>query len=279
MVDPTVMAAEPRKTETPDFGELVAAAGRGDQPAVIRIASQILADRPGDDAAHELRARALRALGRLTEAEADAQAAVRLDPDEVRYRELLAQVLSEAGAHREAADEYARLARVDPRQREWVRAEAVERLAAADADAAVTAARAALRLDPTDAVAQLTLTRGLLRAGQAQPALEAAERAVALAPDDPRAREVQADARWLAGDEAGALAAYAALAREGEGAVRDEALEKARRLYRSRAGVLGRVLAAARPLFAALLRAGRLRLPVSASATDGSATSPPAPQP
>lgn len=266
-------------TTAPEFGELVAAAGRGDNPAVVRLASEILADRPGDDAAHELRARALRALGRLTEAEADAQAAVRLDPDEVRYRELLAQVLSEAGAHREAADEYARLARMDPRQPEWIRAESVERLAAADAEAAVVAARAALRLDPTDAVAQLTLTRALLRAGQALPALEAAERAVALAPTDLRAREAQADARWLSGDEPGALAAYAALAREGEGAVRDEAVDKARRLYRSRAGIVGRVLTAARPLFAVALRAGRLRLPTSAAATGGNATSQPGPRP
>lgn len=266
-------------TTAPDFGELLAAAGRDDHPAVIRIASQLLADRPGDDAAHELRARALRALGRLVEAEADAQAAVRLDPDEVRYRELLAQVLSEAGAHREAAEEYARLARIDPRQSEWIRAESVERLASADADAAVTAARAALRLDPTDAVAQMTLTRGLLRVGQALPALEAAERAMALAPDDPRAREAQADARWLAGDEPGALAGYAALAREGDGVIRDEAVEKARRLYRSRAGVIGRLLTAVRPLFAVLLRAGRLRLPASAAAIDGSATSPPGPPP
>ncbi|MGH2462526.1 MAG: hypothetical protein ACRDFZ_02725 [Candidatus Limnocylindria bacterium] len=262
----------------PDFSELLAAAEQGDHPAVIRIASQILADRPGDDAAHELRARALRALGRLIEAEADAQAAVRLDPDEVRYRELLAEVLSEAGAHREAADEYARLARIDPRQLEWIRAESVERLAAADAEAAVTAARAALRLDPTDAVAQLTLTRGLLRVGQALPALEAAERAIALTPDDPQAREAQADARWLAGDEPGALAGYASLAREGEGAIRNDAVEKARRLYRSRAGVIGRLLAAARPLFAVLLRAERLRLPASVAAIDGSA-SPPGPPP
>ena len=48
-------------------------------------------------------ARALLALGRLDEAERHAQDAVRLDPEEVRYRELLAQVLSAGGAHRDAA--------------------------------------------------------------------------------------------------------------------------------------------------------------------------------
>jgi len=266
-------------TAAPDFGALSAAAARGDHPAVIRLAGEILAHRPGDDATYELRARAYLALGRLDDAEADANTAVRLDPDEIRYRELLAQVLSAAGAHREAAEEYARLARLDPRQPEWIRAEAAERLASADAEAAVEAARRALRLEPNDAEAQLALAHGLLRAGQAVPALEAAVRAVALSPGDPMAREAEADARWLAGDESGALAAYAALAREEVGAVRDRAVDKARALYRSRAGLGGRLLAALRPLFAAALRADRLRLPALAVASGGSATSPPGPRP
>ena len=192
------------------FAELTAAADRGDHERVISLADAVLADNPGQDAAHELRARALLALGRLAEAEVDAQAAVRLDPDEIRYRELLAEVLAASGAHREAADEYGRLARLDPRQAAWVRAEADERLAAAEADEAVMAARRALRLDPDDAAAQLTLTRGLLRAGQATAALEAAERAMVLSPDDDAARETLADAQWLAGDEVRALAGYAA---------------------------------------------------------------------
>lgn len=264
-------------TAAPDFGALSAAAARGDHPAVIRLAGEILAQRPGDDAAYELRARSLQAVGRLDEAEADAKAAVRLDPDEIRYRELLAQVLSAAGAHREAAEEYARLARLDPRQPEWIRAEAAERLASADAEAAVEAARRALRLDPNDATAQLALAHGLLRAGQAHPALEAAQRAVALAGGDPRAREAEADARWLAGDESGALVAYSALAREEVGEVRHAAVDKARALYRSRAGVVGRLLAALRPLFAAALRADRLRLERPVADGGGSATPPPGP--
>ncbi len=201
------------------FAELTAAADRGDHERVISLADALLAANPGQDAAHELRARALLALGRLAEAEVDAQAAVRLDPDEIRYRELLAEVLAASGAHREAADEYGRLARLDPRQAAWVRAEADERLAAAEADEAVMAARRALRLDPDDAAAQLTLTRGLLRAGQATAALEAAERAMVLSPGDDAARETLADAQWLAGDEPRALAGYAALAR-GSGRIR-----------------------------------------------------------
>ena len=93
--------------------------GRHDD--VLRLTDAILEERPGDDAAHEYRARALLALGRLDEAEQHAQDAVRLDPDEVRYAELLAQVLSSRGAHRDAAVEFGRLARNDPGQTTWTR--------------------------------------------------------------------------------------------------------------------------------------------------------------
>lgn len=254
----------------PPLDELTAAAARGEHEAVIGLATAVLADHPGTDIAHELRGRAELALGRLSEAEADAQAAVRLDPDEVRYRELLADVLAATGAHREAADEYARLSRHDPRQAAWARAEAGERLAAAESEEAVAAARHALRLDPGDAAAQVTLARGLLRAGQATPALAAAERAVALAPENGEARETVADAHWLAGAEAEALEAYAALARTGDPTVAGRAVDKARSLYRSRAGFGGRLLATIGPLFAAALRAGRVRLPAGAGGAGGS---------
>ncbi|HET9498583.1 MAG TPA: tetratricopeptide repeat protein [Candidatus Limnocylindria bacterium] len=257
------------------FDELTAAADRGDHDAVIRLATAILADQPGNDAARALRARAHLALGHLADAEADAQAAVRLDPDEVRYRELLAETLSASGAHREAAEEFARLARLDPRQAAWAREEATERLAAAESEEAVEAARRALRLDPADTAAQLTLTRGLLRAGQATLALEAAERSVALSSNDGAVREALADAQWLAGDEAAALAGYAALARDSDRELAGKAVDKGRSLYRSRAGVGGRLLAAVPPLFAVALRAGRLRLPAPADVGGGSEPRPP----
>ena len=67
---------------------------RAEYDEVLRLTEALLDTRPGDDAAHEFRARAMLALGRLDEAERHAQDAVRLDPDEIRYRELLAQVLS-----------------------------------------------------------------------------------------------------------------------------------------------------------------------------------------
>src|SRR5918999_1896722 len=143
------------------FGAAQAALQAGDHAEVLRLTDEVLAERPGDDAAHELRARALLALGRLDEAEDDAQDAVRLDPDEVRYRDLLAQVLSRRGAHREAAAEYGRLARNAPRLAEWTVAEAQERLGSAEPGMSVEAARRAVRLDPANASAQLGLSRGL----------------------------------------------------------------------------------------------------------------------
>src|SRR5918992_6042556 len=126
----------------------------GDHESVVRLTDALLADRPGDDAAHELRARSLLALGRVEEAERHVQDAVRLDPDEVRYRELLADVLAREGAHRDAATEFGRLARDDPRQTDWVLSEARERLGADQPEMSVDAARRAGRPPPSAGGAQ-----------------------------------------------------------------------------------------------------------------------------
>ncbi len=220
----------------------------------------MLAERPGDDAAHELRARAFLALGRSAEAEREVSDAVRLDPEEVRYRELLAEVLAARGAHRDAAAEFGSLARDDPRQPEWTVAEARERLDAAQPEMGVDAARRALRLDPDDFSAQLALSQGLARTGDQAGALEAALRAARLRGDDPQAREALADARWLAGDPAIALDAFAALAAELHGADRARVVRKALALYRQRITGAGRLLAAVPPLFSVALRLGWVHL-------------------
>jgi Flp pilus assembly protein TadD len=229
---------------------------RGDHDEVLRLTASILAERPGDDAAHEFRARALLALGRAEEAERHASDAVRLDPDEIRYRELLAQALAAHGAHRDAAVEYQRLARNDPRQPAWIVAEAAERLDAAQAGEAVDAARRAVRLDPRNAAAQLALAQGLTCLGDARGALQAAGSAVELLPGDPAAREALADARWLAGQEAAAFSDFRALAFGLSGPARERVTGKARAVYRGRAGPLGRLLAAVPWAFAVALRRG-----------------------
>jgi Flp pilus assembly protein TadD len=229
---------------------------RGDHEAVLRLTESMLAERPGDDAAHEFRARSLLALGRAEEAERHASDAVRLDPDEIRYRELLAQALAARGAHRDAAVEYRRLARNDPRQPAWIVAEAAERLDAAQAGEAVDAARRAVRLDPRNAAAQLALAQGLARMGDARGALQAAGSAVELLPGDPAAREALADARLLAGQEAAAFADFRSLAMELSGPARERAIGKARALYSRRAGPIGRLLAAVPWAFVIALRRG-----------------------
>jgi len=226
----------------------------------LRRSDAILAERPGDDAAHETRARALLALGRLEEAEADAMDAVRLDPDEVRYRELLAEIQSQRGEHADAAAEYARLARNDPRQVAWTVAEAAERIEAADAGKGVEAARRAVRLDPSSFDAQLALARGLIHLGDAAAALPAATRASELRPGDAAAREALADALWLAGREPAAFDEFGALAAELSGHDRERVLAKARSLYRQRAGWLGRLVASSGWTFAIALGRGWLRV-------------------
>ena len=229
--------------------------GGGDE-TIARTTARLL-ERPGDDAAHAERASALRDLGLLEEAERDAADAVRLDPDEVRYRELLAEIQSRRGEHADAAAEYARLARRDPRQVAWTMAEAAERMEAADAEKAVEAARRAVRLDPGNFDAQLALARGLVRVGDVASALPAAARASDLRPGDPHARETLADALWLAGHEAAAFDEFLGLARILSGDDCDRVVAKARSLYRQRAGWFGRLIAVS-PIFAVAFRRGWL---------------------
>jgi tetratricopeptide (TPR) repeat protein len=240
--------------------EVEAALEKGDHELVLRLTDAILAERPGDDAAHEFRARALLALGRPEEAERHAADAVRLDPDEVRYRELLAQTLSALGAHRDAAAEFGRLARNDPRQTTWTLAEAEERLGAAQPGMGVEAARRAVRLAPRNGRAQLALSNALARTGDARGAYQAATAAAELLPGDPAAREALADASWLADEDAAAFSEYGALASDAQGSDRDRVVGKARTLYRQHAGLAGRLVAAVEPVFRLALGRGWLHV-------------------
>ncbi len=232
-----------------------------DDPAgLVAAATERLAARPGDDAAHEARARALLTLGRLAEAEADAMDAVRLDPEEIRYRELLAEVQSLRGEHADAAAEYARLARRDPRQVAWTVAEAAERIEGSDAAKGVEAARRAVRLEPGNFDAQLALARGLIRVGDAAGALPAARRAAELRPADAAGREALADAFWLAEQAPAAFHEFRVLADELSGADRRRVIAKARSLYRGQASWVGRLLTGPRAVFALALRRGWLHV-------------------
>jgi predicted Zn-dependent protease len=229
---------------------------RGDHAAVLVATETRLAEFPGDDAAHELRARALLALGRTAEAEQHAADAVRLDPEEIRYRELMAQVLAAGGAHRDAADEFRRLARNDPAQGEWTLAEAEERLDASQPRLGVEAAERAVRLDPRNGSAQLTLSQALARTGDGPGALRAAGAALRLLGGHADAREAVADARWLMNEDAAAFDEYRTLAGELDGDARRRVIDKARALYRQKTGTLGRILAAIGPLWTLAFRNG-----------------------
>lgn len=240
--------------------EIQASHERGDHEAVLRETERRLANRPGDDAAHEYRARALLALGRLEEAAEHAQDAVRLDPDEIRYRELLAQVLSQQGAHGDAAAEFGRLARNDPGQTTWTLAEAQERLGASQPAMGLEAARRAVRLEPRNGRAQLALSQALARTGDARGAFQAAGAATRLLGGLPEAREALADARWLGNDDATAFDEFRSLADEMRGVDADRIIAKARTLYRQHAGWAGRLVAGIGPLFAFAFRRGLVRV-------------------
>src|SRR5918999_3993015 len=174
-----------RDAGRPTVRDLQTALERSDPEAVLDLTADILQHRPGDDAAHEYRARALLELGRVREAERHAADAVRLDPEEIRYRELLAEILSREGAHRDAADEFGRLARNDPRETTWTVAEARERLGAAQPGMSVDAARRAVKLEPRNGRAQLALAEALIRVGDARGAFQAATLAAELLPGEP----------------------------------------------------------------------------------------------
>jgi predicted Zn-dependent protease len=245
---------------TANLESAAAALERGMHEEVLRLTDVMLAEAPGNDAAHEYRARALLALGRLAEAEGHAKDAVRLDPEEIRYRELLAQVLSREGAHRDAAAEFGRLARNDPRQPGWTVAEAEELLGASQPAMGVDAARRAVAIDPRNGAAQLALAQGLIRTGDAAGALAAASRAVALLPGNDIALEALADAQWLADGDAAAFATFRDLAQRLAAADRRRVLAKARALYRQHAGALGRGVASVGPLFALAFSRGWLHV-------------------
>jgi Flp pilus assembly protein TadD len=240
--------------------DVAEALASGDHERVLRLTGAILAEAPGNDAAHEHRARSLLAIGRLDEAERHAQDAVRLDPEEIRYRELLAEILSREGAHRDAAAEFGRLARNDPAEPTWTVAEARERIDAAQPGMGVEAARRAVKLEPRNGRAQLALSQALSRTGDARGAFQAATLATELLPGDHSAREALADAHYLAGQEAAAFNEFRALANELSGRDRDRVVSKARALYRRQAGLLGRLVAGIGPAFELAFGNGWLRI-------------------
>ena len=244
------------------YSKVAAALAAGDHETVLRLTDELIAAHPGDDAAHALRARSLLALGRLEEAEQDAADAVRLDPDEIGYREILAEIRSRRGAHGDAAFEYARLARNDPRRAEWTVAEARERVDAHEPETAILAARRALRLDPHNAQARLALARALVALGDRREALDAAVAALELLPGDPEVEEVVGDAHAVAGERQLAFGHYRQIVADGlaSGSQRERVIDKARRLYRAHGGAMGGPIAGWPSLFRWIFQRGWLSI-------------------
>ena len=146
------------------------------------------------------------------------------------------------GAHRDAAVEFGRLARNDPRQTTWTVAEAEERLGAAQPGMGVDAARRAVRLAPDNGRAQLALAQALARTGDARGAFQAATRAASCCPAiRPPARRWPMPSGWRRGR--GCLRRVPGARRRARPAAPRRVVRKARTLYRQHAGWLGRLVA------------------------------------
>lgn len=99
---------------------------------------------------------------------------------------------------------------IAPRDARLLAGRATASLALDLADDALADARSAVDHDPRSLVAWETLADVMMARGDGAAAGEAIERLLALAPDHPEGLRLRGDARWDAGDIAGAVADYAA---------------------------------------------------------------------
>jgi Flp pilus assembly protein TadD len=125
----------------------------------------------------------------------------------------------------------------------------------------VDAARRAVRLDPRNGRAQLTLSQALARTGDAPGALQAAGAAFHLLGGLPEAREALADAEWLSDQDAAAFGEFRALVKLlSSKEDRRRVTAKARALYLQHAGWFGRMVAWVPALFGLAFRNGWLHV-------------------
>jgi Flp pilus assembly protein TadD len=205
---PTGVAEWPRSATFNFLG--LAWQERGDPAAALGWFERALEDVPGNAAARFNAGRSLLLLGREVEAREHLEQAARLEPAFAADAFLL---LGEFHAEHDdlegALALVARARELDPLHARAANAEGVVLRRLDRVEEAVAAYAEAVRLDGRLAEARnnlawLLATDGRVRDGRA--ALEQAERAAALAPEDLRVRETLAAARAASGDFAGARA-------------------------------------------------------------------------
>jgi tetratricopeptide (TPR) repeat protein len=186
-----------------DFLSRGAAALAEDQTfGAIEAYSGAIAWRPDSTLAHLRRGEAYQRRNELEKATKDFRRAAELDPSATRPLEALGDILYQRGRFQRAADVYERRLAIDTQPRITLKL-AVARYRAGRLDEALAAARDAARLDENLADAHYLIGICLRAQQQPQEAINALEKAAAIAPAMIRAREELAEL-------------YAALGRRGD---------------------------------------------------------------
>lgn len=181
-VTPKIDPGEKVATALLELGQQKFAAG--DNEAALTAFGKAHDAHPRDPRPYYMRATVYQKLGKLTEAEADLRAALRLEPRLYDVRAELAAILTNGGRAAEAEELLAGVVRERPEHYEaWFNLGVARDALSRFADA-VEAYRRAARLKPQDADVRVLLATALRRAGRLDEAVAVAKEAVTLAPDD-----------------------------------------------------------------------------------------------
>ncbi len=159
----------------------------GERATALALADSVIRQAPARPEGYVWKAVVLRELGQLRMAESELREALRLQPDHVEARLLLARVVQQQGRLQEALGQYQQALRRAPetlRAAAWLQLGHVYR-ELGRLDSAAVSFQEALRLDSTLAAAWDGLRQVHELEGRLPEALAAAQKAQQQAPDDP----------------------------------------------------------------------------------------------
>ena len=191
----------------------VVALQRGDLSAAENQISQALASKPRDPAALNNLGTVLLRARRLEEARENFKRAAKAQPTFVDAQSNLGNVLRQLGRVAESVAPLKRAFAGQPKSTVIADLLGASRLDTGDGRGAVAVFESIVKARPREAGGWTHLSIASQMAGNPKRALEAADAALALAPDDPRALGQRGRALAATGDTVGAHAAFAASAR------------------------------------------------------------------